>query len=295
MTGATGFVGRRLGHALHARGDRVLAVSRSPREAQALSFVSKACTWEQLGELGDVDAVVHLAGETVAQRWTSQARQKIFESRIGGAQKLGTELSRSGGRKVFLSASAVGFYGDRGDELLGESSAAGQGFLADVCQAWERIAREAAGTMGAERVVIFRFGMVLGEQGGALAKMLPAFRLGLGGRLGNGRQWLSWIHIDDLVRALLFALDTVGASGVYNAVAPAPVTNREFTRALGRALHRPAVLPVPAFALKLALGEMAEMLLGSQRVEPGRLIAEGFSFRYPRIIEALEASLHGGP
>ncbi|MGZ3671852.1 MAG: TIGR01777 family oxidoreductase [Bdellovibrionota bacterium] len=278
LTGASGFVGRALGAALKARGDSVIAVSRGKEK---LPFTSELLSWDELPQARDIDAVVHLAGENVAQRWTKATKKRIFDSRIEGLRKLAA-LPVKPARLV--SASAIGFYGDRGDTLLQENAAPGGDFLARVCVEWEK----AAVALKVPQTVILRFGLVLGK-GGALDRMAPPFRLGLGGRLGSGKQWQSWIQLDDLVALLVRSLSS--GEGIYNAVAPQPVRNEEFTRALAGVLGAKARLPAPAFVLRLAFGEMSGMLLGSQRVSSERLLSEGFQFRYPSIIEALRASL----
>jgi uncharacterized protein (TIGR01777 family) len=233
---------------------------------------------------------VYLAGAPVAQRWTREARRKIRASRIEGARLLIAALSRLSQKpSALICASAIGIYGARGDEVLTESSPPGQGFLADVCREWESSA-DLAKVLGL-RVVKLRIGVVLGPGGGALARMLPPFKAGLGGRLGSGRQWMSWIHLDDLVELVRFAVEQPSLRGVVNATSPNPVTNAAFTAALAAVLKRPAVLPVPAFALKMAFGAMAEILLDSQRVLPQVAQAVGFQFQYPDLEPALRHAL----
>jgi uncharacterized protein (TIGR01777 family) len=232
--------------------------------------------------LSSAAAVVHLAGENIAEgRWTDAKKAAIRESRAVGTRRLCEGLARlADPPKVLVSASAIGIYGDRGDEPLTEESAAGSGFLADVCREWEA-ATEPAREAGI-RVVNLRIGVVLSARGGALAKMLLPFKLGLGGRLGSGKQYLSWIGVDDVVGAIRHALDTPELAGPVNATAPSPVTNGEFTKSLGRALHRPTIAPVPAPMARLAFGEMADaLLLASTRVLPERLVASGYRFRHP--------------
>lgn len=287
LTGASGFVGKKLGLALTARGDQVVAVVRDPSHTK-LPFRAELRAWDKLGDLSGFDAIVHLAGETVAQRWTPTAKKTILSSRVDGARQLREALAASPGARlsVFLSASAVGVYGDAGDKLLGESELPGKDFLSQVCVEWEKAA--AAFRHQASRVVSLRIGLVIGPGGGALAKMLPAFKLGLGGKLGAGEQWMSWIHLDDLVAMLLFALDHHEIKGVYNAVAPNPARNKDFTAELGKALGRPTRLAVPAFALRLAMGDMSAILLGGQRVSCEKIIGAGFHFRYPGLSEALK-------
>jgi len=243
--------------------------------------------------LEGAEAVVHLAGATIASRWTATRRREIRASRVGSARALVDSIARlTRAPRVVVSASAVGIYGDRGDEWLTEDSASGRGFLADLALEWEaEIGR--ARKFGA-RVACLRFGIVLARGGGALAPLVPLFRLGLGGAPGSGRQWWSWIAIADAVRIVMRALDDGAMEGPVNAVSPTPVTAREFARALGRTLHRPALVPAPAPILRLAFGAMAdEVLLASQRARPARLAALGFEFRHPRLDGALAAILLG--
>jgi uncharacterized protein (TIGR01777 family) len=237
--------------------------------------------------LEGIDAVVHLAGENIAARWTATQKAKIRDSRVRGTQLLCETLARlSSPPQVLVSASAIGYYGDRGEEILTEESPPGRGFLPEVCRAWEA-ATEAAKQRGM-RVVILRLGMVLSAAGGALAKMLPPFRLGLGGMVGSGRQYMSWIALDDVVGTIQHAIVTDALQGPTNAVAPQAVTNQEFTRTLGKALGRPTLLPLPAFAARLMFGEMAdELLLASTRVQPTKLLGSGYRFRYPELEDAL--------
>lgn len=235
---------------------------------------------------------MHLAGKNVATRWTPSAKREILSSRVQSTKFIANAISTTRtGPKIFVCASAIGFYGSRGEELLIESSGPGKGFLAEVCQQWEAAAKVASPSA---RVVCLRTGIVLSTKGGALAKMLPAFRLGIGGRIGSGRQWMSWISIDDEVNAIRFAIEQQTVSGAINLVAPNPVTNAEFTETLGRVLHRPTFLSVPAFAIRLALGEMGEAtLLASDRVLPAVLAQSGFHFQNERLESALRAELEG--
>lgn len=295
LTGATGLIGTRLVRALRARGDDVTVLSRDPaRAARALGATAQA--WDPAsgpapaGALAGRDAVVHLAGERVDQRWTAAARAAILESRAAGTRHLVDGLRAADPRPgVLVSSSAVGFYGPRGDEVLDESAAAGDDFLAGVCAVWEREAA-AAETLGM-RVVRVRTGVVLDRSGGALARMLPPFRLGVGGPVAGGGQWTPWIHADDLVGIYLAAVDGAGWSGPVNATAPEPVTNRAFSRALGRALRRPAVLPIPGAALRLLYGDMAEIVTGGQRAVPRRALELGYAHRHPDLDEALRDAL----
>jgi hypothetical protein len=241
------------------------------------------------GGVSGFDAVVHLAGESVVGRWTEAKRKAIRESRVLSTRNLATALAHSEAKpRVFVCASAIGFYGDRGDEVLGEESPMGRGFLAEVCQEWEDASRIAA--EAGIRTVNIRTGLVLSARGGALAKMLAPFKLGLGGRLGSGRQWMSWIHMDDMVGAIHHVLGAESLTGPVNLVGPHPVRNSEFTKVLAVVLRRPAIFPVPQFALRLAFGKEAaeEMLLASQRVEPARLAASGYVFRFRELRAALE-------
>jgi hypothetical protein len=240
-----------------------------------------------LGALEGLDAVVNLAGENVAGRWTEAKKVKILDSRVKATRLLSESLARlAKPPKVLVSASASGFYGDRADEVLREESTPGSLFLSEVCLQWEAATEPAA--RAGMRVTVLRIGVVLSAAGGALVRMLPPFKLGLGGRIGSGRQYLSWIAIDDLVGAILHALHTDALRGPVNAAAPSPVTNLEFTKTLGRVLKRPTMFPLPAFAARLAFGQMAqELLLSSTRMEPARLLAANYRFRFPELEPAL--------
>lgn len=290
ISGATGFIGSRLvesllqaRHSVHALGRK-----RSPGLPAEVSFSEwRSTEGEPAAEsLAAADAIIHLAGEPVAERWTAEAKQRIRASRVDGTRNLVDALSKQSRRpKVLICASAIGYYGSRGDEVLAETSGPGPDFLAQVVIEWERAAEQAE-ALGI-RVVQLRFGVVLGIDGGALAKMLPPFRLGIGGRLASGQQWMSWIHVDDVIGLIRFALESSSVRGSLNATAPQPVRNVEFTRELAAALHRPAVLPVPAFALKALFGEMSQVILASQRVIPRAAQAAGFKFQYPELRPAL--------
>ncbi len=240
--------------------------------------------------LAGADAVIHLAGEPVAQRWTPEVRRRIRESRVRSTARLVEALEALAPRpSVLVCASATGYYGDRGEEVLDETSGPGEGFLAETCVEWEKAA-QVAESLGV-RVVRLRFGMVLGREGGALKKMLPFFRLCLGGRLGSGQQWMPWIHLEDAAALAEWALTQEGASGAFNAVAPYPARNADFTRAMEGILGRPELFTVPEWALRLALGDGAQIALASQRVTPRAALAAGFRFRYPVLAEALRALL----
>lgn len=293
VTGGSGFVGRGLCQGLLAQGHGVTVLSRSASAAGRLPPGVKVCQgdpgqpgpWQE--EAARCQGFVNLAGASIFQRWSDPYKHLILESRVSATSHLVQAMARRAapGQAVLVSASAVGYYGFRGDEELDEHSPSGEDFLSHVCQQWESQAQQAE-SQGA-RVVRARFGIVLGDQGGALAQMLPAFRLGLGGALGGGRQWFSWIHQQDLVAALLFCLSHPEMGGAVNCTAPTPVTNRQLTKALGRALHRPAVLPVPGLAVRLALGELGTVLTKGQRVLPRRLTALGFGFAFPTLEQAL--------
>lgn len=287
VSGASGLVGSALQRALAAQGHAVRRLVRDGVEAE------DAVRWKPLEGAVDVeglegvDAVVHLAGESIAQRWTEARKRRILESRVRGTSTLARALAgMPRPPRALLCASAVGYYGDTGDIEVDESSPRGRGFLADVCEAWEAAAdpARAAGV----RVAHLRFGVVLSAEGGALAKLLPLFKAGLGGPVGSGDQYFPWVALDDVIGAIQHALTTPSVEGPLNVVAPEQVTSRGFAKALGAALHRPAVLPAPAFALKLAMGQMAdEALLAGQRVRPARLEAEGYTFRHPQLEGAL--------
>ena len=301
VTGATGFIGTALLPALRGEGLSIVALARDPVRATLRLGADVACyewngvTPPPVGALDGALAVIHLAGEPVAGgRWTVARKQAIVSSRTEGTAALVEALASCGTRPpVLVSASAIGYYGNRGDEWLDESASPGDDFLASVCTAWEVAAAQAA-DLGI-RVVTPRFGVVLDAGGGALHKLLATARVGLGGPLGSGRQWMSWIHRDDVVALLLLAIHDVSLRGALNAVAPQPVTNATMAETLGRVLHRPAILPVPVFALRLALGEMADVLLGSQRVRPARAEAAGFSWRYATLESALRDAVLGDP
>jgi uncharacterized protein len=295
VTGATGLVGTRLVEALRRRGDEATVLSRDPQRAGAKLGVP-AVAWDPatgpapVAALAGRDAVIHLAGEPVAQRWSALAKRRIQESRELGTANLVAGLERADRRpRVLLSASGVGYYGARGDEPLDESSPPGDDFLAQVCVAWEREA-QAAGELGL-RVVVVRTGVALDPAGGALAKMLPPFRAGVGGPVAGGRQWLPWIHVEDLVGIYLAALDGADWRGPVNASAPEPATNRDFSKALGRALGRPAAAPVPRLALKLLYGEMEQIVTTGQRAVPRRALSLGYAFRHRDLDEALRSAL----
>jgi uncharacterized protein (TIGR01777 family) len=287
----SGPIGAALLPALKATGTRVVRLTR-PGAAPSSAVGEERIPWDPAQPISPdavsgFDAVIHLPGESIIGRWTAAKRQKIRESRVAATTNLAQALANAKVKpQVFISSSAIGYYGDREDEILREESSAGSGFLPDVCCEWETAA-EAAAKAGI-RTVQIRTGIVLSLTGGALAKMLPPFKLGLGGILGNGRQWMSWVDVQDMVSAIQHILKNDQLRGPVNMVAPAPVTNLEFTKTLAGVLSRPAFFPVPAFMVKLAFGEMGvTVLLGSQRVEPAQLVKSGYPFRF----RELEASL----
>jgi uncharacterized protein (TIGR01777 family) len=293
VSGAHGLVGKALIKSLTRDGHEVVSLVRRERVV-GKPEIEWHPNWGQIDaqHLEGFDVVIHLAGESIASgRWTDDKKLKIRESRVKGTTLLSESLARlSRPPAIFISASAIGYYGNRGDELLTEQSAPGKGFLSEVCVAWEKAtgAAEAKGI----RTVHARFGIILDTDGGALEKMLTPFRMGVGGKLGDGKQWMSWIALDDVVRGLRFLIDNQTARGATNFTAPNPVTNAEFTKTLGSVLSKPTIFPVPAFAARLAFGEMADaLLLSSARVEPSRLQDEGFKFEYSDLLQALQAIL----
>jgi uncharacterized protein len=289
ITGASGMIGAKLVERLRARGDEVTTLSRKPSSAGAVA-------WQPEDEpapaaaLAGRDAVIHLAGENVAQRWSDDAKRRIRSSRELGTRHLVAGIEAADPRPgVLVSSSAVGIYGPHGDEELDEQTPAGSDFLAEVCVVWEREAERAA-ELGL-RVVTVRTGLVLDQSGGALAKMLPFFKLGVGGPVAGGAQYMPWIHVDDVVGLYVAAVDGDAWNGPVNASAPEPVTNKTFSQALGRALHRPAVAPVPGLAVRALYGEMAEIVTKGQRVIPRRAQEHGYAFRHTDLDEALRSAL----
>jgi uncharacterized protein len=299
VTGASGLIGRALVAALRARGDEVTALSRDPDSTRArLAAGTDALRWDPLSEpapttaLAGCDAIVHLAGESIAQRWSDPVKRAIRDSRVTGTANLieGLRALDPVDRPAALvSSSAIGYYGPHGIEPIDEEAPAGAGFLAQVCAAWELRGR-AAEELGV-RTVQMRTGVVLDREGGALQKMLPPFRLGVGGPVAGGRQYVAWVHRDDVVAMMLAALADERWSGPFNATAPEPVTNRELARALGATLHRPAFLPVPGLALRALYGEMAEIVTTGVRAVPARALVLGHEFEHPQLTEALSAAL----
>lgn len=285
VTGASGFIGERVCALAAERGDEVVRFSRQPHDG-ARRFDLKTPP-----DFSGLDAVIHLAGESIIGLWTAEKKRRIIESRAEGTRRVVEALAASpAGPRVLIAASAVGFYGDTGEALVGEDSAAGTGFLAETCQQWE------AETMRAEargvRVARVRIGFVLGR-GGAMKMIGPLFRLGLGGNLGSGRQWMSGVHVDDVAGIFLWAAENAAVSGPVNAVMPEPFRNAEFTKAVAKTVHRPAFLPAPAFAIRLALGELSHVMLDSCRVSPQRALDGGYVFRFATLPAALQDALGG--
>ncbi len=287
VSGASGLIGTALRASLETQGTQIVRLVRGGVSNGA------QVSWDPLAPISPTavsgfDAVVHLAGESVVGRWTNEKKSAIRDSRVLGTRHLAAALAKAEVKpRVLVCASAIGFYGNRGDEILGEKSPIGRGFLPEVCSEWEDASRIAA--EAGIRTVNIRIGLVLSAKGGALGKMLRPFKLGLGGRIGSGRQWWSWIHVDDIVGGIQHAIRTESLSCAVNLVAPNPVRNAEFTKVLASVLGRPAFFPVPEFALRLAFGKMAaeELLLASQRVEPGKLRTSGYEFRFPELRAAL--------
>ena len=292
ITGGSGFVGSNLAKLLLLRGHQVIAIGRSEPQhrfdRENYHFVAADTTREGLWqrELADADAVVNLAGATIFKRWTEKYKKKIYDSRVLTTRNV-VEALPSGTKLTLCSASGAGYYGSRGDDILKEDERPGHDFLAGVSIDWEKEALRAS-AKGA-RVAVLRFGVVLGKNGGAMSKLIPAFKLFVGGPLGDGLQWFPWLHLDDLMAAMVFVLEHPEVSGPLNFCAPNPVRNRELAQTLGEVLSRPSFMPAPAFMIRLAMGEFGDVFLGSQRTIPDKLVNHGFSFQYPDIRGAIEA------
>ena len=294
VTGGTGFIGKRVCDALQEKDYGVTVLSRDPERAKTkLQSIDEIYTWnpetEQLPSeaTSDLHAVIHLAGESIAGRWNAKKKQRIRDSRILSTQNLVSSLASTEAKpEVLICASAIGLYGATGDDSFTEESAKGTDFLAEVCQEWEAEGQKAS-ELGI-RVIHVRIGLVLGIGGGLLKQVLPLFKIGAGGKLGSGKQWMSWIHIDDVVGIIMHSLDNEGVQGALNATAPNPVRNIEFTKTLGSVLRKPAIFPVPAFCLHLLMGEFAKFVVLSQNVLPDKTEASGYEFQYPMLESALE-------
>jgi uncharacterized protein (TIGR01777 family) len=292
ISGASGLLGQALTHALKIAGDDPIALVRRAPQANEIQWNPDAPL--DPAKLASCDAVVHLAGKNIAGRWTEEFKRKVLESRARGTRTLATAAAesyrKSGHPRVFVSASGVGYYGNRGDELLTEESSPGSGFLAEVCKQWE--AGTAPASDAGMRVVNLRIGIVLAKNSGALKQMLLPFRLGLGGRVGSGKQYWSWIGLDDVIGAMLLALENDSLRGAVNAVAPESSPSGDFVRTLGRVLHRPTIFPLPEWVIRNVLGEMGEqLLLTSSRATPAKLLAAGYRFAHPQLDGALRAAL----
>ena len=284
IIGATGYIGSRLQAAALRSGQEVVCFSRNERSG------FRRFSLDAIPDFSGLDAVVNLAGESILGLWTRQKKEKILRSRVETTRHVMEELSRlPDGPRILINASAIGYYGDTGENPVSETSPAGTGFLAQTCKAWEEATQ---GSVAEKmRIVRLRIGFVTGP-GGAMRFVLPLFKMGLGGPLGNGRQWMSCIHVDDVAGLILWAIDNASISGPVNAVCPEPVRNTDFTRALARAVHRPAILPAPAFALRLSLGELSRVMLDSVRVIPQVALSNGYPFRYPNVEAEIEASVN---
>lgn len=288
VTGSGGFIGSHAALLARERGHEVVAFSRNPKPAPGLAEARRFST-DAPPDLSGLDAVVHLAGETIMGLWTPAKKRRILASRVEGTRRIVEALNASpSAPAIFICGSAVGYYGDTGEHEVTEASPPGEGFLARVSETWEHEAAHAARA----RTVLIRTGLVLGPDGGAMKLIAPVFRCALGGRLGSGRQWMSCIHVEDVAGIILHAIEQSHIRGPLNAVMPDPVRNSAFTRALARAAHRPAIFPAPAFALKMGLGELSHLLLDSQRVLPAATLAGGYAFRYPTIEAALAACVN---
>jgi uncharacterized protein (TIGR01777 family) len=287
ITGARGFIGSHLAKLATERGHEVVAFSRNasptPGFAETRAFSPGA-----VPDLSGLDAIAHLAGESIMGLWTPPKKRRILASRVEGTRRIVEALNAlPGAAPIFVSGSAIGYYGDTGEREATESSPAGAGFLAGVCEAWEHEASQAPRA----RTSLIRTGFVVGPDGGAMKLIKPVFRMGLGGNLGNGRQWMSCIHVDDVAGIFLHAIEQDSVRGPLNAVLPEPARNADFTKALAKAVHRPALIPAPAFAIKIALGELSHLMLDSQRVRPAATLASGYQFRHPTLAAALEAAV----
>ena len=294
VSGVSGPIGTALLPALRAAGAQITRLVRPTSRRSSQDEATIAWDPEQpisASSVSGFDAVIHLAGDSIVGRWTPEKKKSIRDSRVTGTNNLAQALAQANLKPaVFVCSSAIGYYGNRGDEVLTEESQPGQGFLPDVCREWEQATRTAADA--GIRTVQIRTGVVLSPKGGALAEMIIPFKIGVGGRIGSGKQWMSWIDVDDMVGGILHVLNTEGIRGPVNFVAPNPVTNREFTKTLASVLSRPAIFPLPALMVRLAFGEMGEtVLLGSQRVQPSQLVSSGYSFHFKSLQPALKNAL----
>ena len=300
MTGATGLIGLPLSLALHKKGHQVIGLTRDVNKAKKrLPFLCSFFEWKDTHTLPpqeafqDVSMVIHLAGEGIAQkRWTKKRKKRLVDSRVLFTQNLVKRMSSVSSIHTFVSMSAVGYYGDRQDKTLTEDSSVGQKneFVSNLCMAWEQSATRFQGQ--SRRVIIFRLGLVLAKQGGVLKKMIPVFQKGLGSVLSNGRQWMSWVHIDDLIQLFLFSIENKNVEGIFNVTTPYPVTNKEFTKTLSQVIGKPVYFQLPRWMLVMLFGEMATLFWHSQRVLPNRIQKKGFVFQYPKLSPALQSLLN---
>jgi uncharacterized protein (TIGR01777 family) len=294
LTGASGFIGGALVSKLKGEGHQLHILGRGTPRDSSIAFSKWDANGKQpppVESIADADAIIHLAGEPVAQRWTTEVKRRIRGSRVNGTRGLVDAIGAAAPKrpKTLISASATGYYGNRGNDVITEASKPGKGFLPDICVEWETAAQSAS--KYDVRVVCLRIGVVLGQGGGALAQMLPFFRMGTGGRIGNGHQWMSWIHLDDLLGLFLLALNDSAIKGPMNATSPNPVTNADFTHILGEVIHRPTVLSIPEFGLRMMYGEMAQVAIEGQRVIPEVATRAGYQFRYPDLRAALVSAI----
>lgn len=295
ITGGTGFIGKKLGFKLIENGHRVLLLVRDKSKKPILPFPCTIVDWHDINDIVinkkiEIHSVVNLAGEPIAQRWNSKVKRDILSSRVDTTERL-TKIFKNSNLNSFVSASAIGFYGDSEDEIVTEDSESGSGFLARVCVEWERAAKKIKDESPHARLVIFRFGMVLGEGEGALAQMVPLFQNGVGGMIGDGKMWISWIHVEDLVSAITWSIEDKSVQGTFNAVSPNPVTNKEFSEKLAERFNKKLFLPVPKLAVKALFGEMSQVVLSSQRVKNKNLEASNFKYKYENIEEALKSTV----
>ena len=289
ITGATGFIGQTISNSLASSLYQVVGFSRRPPAGKGNGEEWREFVPEGTLNFSDCSAVIHLAGESILGLWTDAKKRRILQSRVELTRRVVDSLAGGAGPKCLIAASAIGYYGDRGEALCDEDSPSGSGFLAEVCRAWE--SESARAEDFGIRTVRLRIGFVIGRSGGAIPLIRPIFRAGLGGKLGSGLQWMSCIHVEDIARLAVFCVEHSNISGAVNAVIPEPVRNHEFTREIAKAIHRPAILPAPAFGLRLALGELSHLLLDSQRVLPTRVLQTGYSFAYPTVRTALQEAL----
>lgn len=295
VTGGTGFVGKKLGVKLVEGGHRVFLLVRDKSKKHVLPFPHSLVDWHDLNDITsnkkvEIHSVVNLAGEPIAQKWSSKVKRDIISSRVDTTERL-AKIFKNSNLNSFISASATGFYGDNEDIVVNEEADSGSGFLARVCVEWERAAKKIKEESPQTRLVILRFGMVLGEGEGALAQMVPPFQNGVGGMIADGKMWVSWIHIEDLVNMITWAIENKSIEGTFNAVSPNPVTNKEFSEKLAKRFNKKLFLPVPKIAVKFLFGEMSQVVLDSQRVKNKNIEATNFKYKYPNITEALESTV----